>query len=60
MKKLVLFIIIILFFINVSSLLAETIWRDDFEKVENWKDNNLDPSFNAVIYASKYKIGIRY
>lgn len=34
---------------------AETIWRDEFNTLENWYDNKADASFNALIMLGKTK-----
>ncbi|MDD5067504.1 MAG: hypothetical protein PHF84_10720 [bacterium] len=53
MKRFMFLGLLVLFLMSVSRLLGTTLWRDDFNKIENWYDNKAHPSYNAVIVPGK-------
>ncbi len=53
MKKVTSFLLVATIMLVGTLLFAGSIWKDDFEKIENWYDNKTDASFNAVIVPGK-------
>lgn len=55
MKRLLICLIILLCMGINTLMMAESLWRDDFDNVENWYDNKTDESFRAVIVPGRKK-----